>query len=158
MTVKSDLELRADVERELEWEPSVDAARIGVAVQGGAVILTGEVPSFMQKWQAVKAAERVHGVRTVADEITVKLPSEHTRSDSEIAEAVVKTTDVKSKIEEALSRQAALEARSIQVETHNGTVVLTGHTHSRYEANAAARAAWSTPGITKVENRIAVLP
>jgi osmotically-inducible protein OsmY len=219
MTVKSDLELKADVERELVWEPSVDAARIGVAVRDGAVTLAGEVPSYMEKWQAIKAAERVHGVRAVADGLVVKPLSEHTRSDSELAEAVanalrwpgavpdtvvakvekgyvtlsgeveweyqreaaeravrsltgvrgvsdlitlkprvVRTTDVKARIEEALSRQAALEARSIGVETYNGTVVLKGHAHSRQEADAAARAAWATPGVVKVENRIAIQP
>jgi osmotically-inducible protein OsmY len=216
--VKSDLELKADVERELEWEPSVNAAAIGVAVKDGVVTLTGEVSSYVEKWQAVKAAERVQGVRAVADEIVVRLPDDHTRTDADIARAAamalewdtnvpdtvtvtvengyvtlhgevewefqrqaaeravrslmgvkginnlitlkprVSTTEVKAKILAALSRQAALDARHIEVETHDGTVVLKGHAHSRYEAEAAARAAWATPGVRKVENRIEVVP
>src|SRR5579862_7329819 len=83
MTTESDI--RRNVEREVEWEPGVDGARIGVAVHDGAVTLTGEVRSYMEKWRAVKAAERVYGVRAVADEITVKLPTDDERSDSDIA-------------------------------------------------------------------------
>jgi osmotically-inducible protein OsmY len=216
--LKTDLDLKADVERELEWEPSVNASAIGVAVRDGVVTLTGEVSSYVEKWQAVKAAERVQGVRVVADEIDVRLPDDHVRTDTDIARAAamalewdtavpesvtatvekgyvtlrgeveweyqrqaaeravrsltgvkgvnnmivlkprVSTTEVRSKILAALSRQAALDARHIEVETHNGTVVLTGHAHSRHEAEAAARAAWSTPGVRKVDNRIEVVP
>jgi osmotically-inducible protein OsmY len=216
--MKTDLELKADVERELEWEPSVDAARIGVAVKDGAVTLSGEVSSYVEKWQAVKAAERVYGVRAVADELVVRLPDDHVRSDFDIARAAanalewntsvpptVKATvenghitlhgeveweyqreaaeravrslmgvrgvtnlitvkpkvnplDVKAKIQAALTRHAAIDARSIQVETQNATVVLKGHAHSRAEADAAAAAAWSTPGVKRVENLITVIP
>jgi VCBS repeat-containing protein len=216
--MKTDEELKRDVERELEWEPSVDASAIGVAVEDGAVTLTGEVFSYVEKWRAVKAAERVHGVRAVADEIVVKLPGDSQRTDTDIARAaanalewntsvpktvtatvkdgrvtlhgevewayqrdaaeravrylsgVREVTDlitvkprvspsaVKAKIEAALARQAAVDARSIEVESMNGTVVLNGHVHSRLEAQAAEKAAWSTPGVAKVENRLAVTP
>jgi osmotically-inducible protein OsmY len=216
--MKTDLELKADVERELEWEPSVNASAIGVAVRDGVVTITGEASSYVEKWQAVKAAERVQGVRAVADEIMVRLPDDHTRTDTDLARAAatalewdtsvpktvtvtvehgyvtlhgeveweyqrqaaeravrnlmgvrgvnnlitlkprVSTTAVRSKILAALSRQAALDARHIEVKTDDGTVVLTGHAHSRYEAEAAARAAWATPGVRMVENRIEVVP
>jgi osmotically-inducible protein OsmY len=218
MTTTTDLNLKKDVERELEWEPSIDASNIGVAAKDGAVILTGEVSSYIEKWQAVKAAERVAGVRAVADEIVVKLPGGHERSDGDIAGAAAKAlewnssvpkgvtatvskghvtlrgevewqyqrdaaeravrslmgvrgvtnliaikprvtpSDVKAKIQAALSRRASLDARSIAVESHDGTVVLKGHVHSRLEANEAAQAAWSTPGVTRVENCIEIVP
>jgi osmotically-inducible protein OsmY len=216
--MKTDDELKRDVERELEWEPSIDASAIGVATKGGAVTLTGEVSSYMEKWRAVRAAERVHGVRAVADEIVVKLPGDSKRTDADIAKAAanalewntsvpkgvtatvkdgyitlhgevewqfqreaaeravrylmgvrgvlnlitvkprVSPSEVKVKIEAALSRQAALDARSIDVESRNGTVVLKGQVHSRREAEAAEEAAWATPGVAKVENRLAVTP
>jgi osmotically-inducible protein OsmY len=216
--MKTDEELKRDVERELKWEPSVDASAIGVAVKDGAVTLTGEVSSYMEKWRAVKAAERVYGVRAVADEIVVKLPGDSHRTDTDIARAAanalewntgvpktvtatvkdghitlhgevewayqhdaaeravryltgvrgvtnlitvkprVSPSEVKAKIEAALARQAAVDARSIEVESLNGTVVLKGHVHSRLEAEAAEKAAWSTPGVAKVENRLAVTP
>lgn len=216
--MKTDQELKRDVERELEWDPGIDASAIGVAVRDGAVILTGEVSTYLEKWRAVRAAERVHGVRAVADEIVVRLPGEYERTDADIARAVanalewdpavpttVKATvkdghvtlrgeveweyqreaaqravrhlmgvrgvtdlvvvrpkvtpiDVKQKIREALERQALLDAKSIDVESLNGTVVLKGHVHSRIEAEAAEKAAWSTPGVTKVENKLAVVP
>jgi len=74
--MKTDSELRREVERELEWEPSVDERRIGVSVMDGIVTLTGEVSSFGEKWRAERAVERVAGVRGIANDLEVKLLSE----------------------------------------------------------------------------------
>jgi len=69
-----DKTLRARVMEQLEWDPQVDAAHIGVSAKDGAVTLIGHVSSYSQKLAAVQAAERVHGVKAVADELEVKLP------------------------------------------------------------------------------------
>lgn len=69
--MKSDSELRQDVQAELGWEPSFDERRIGVAVKDAVVTLTGEVGSFAQKWNAERAVERVNGVRGVANDLEV---------------------------------------------------------------------------------------
>jgi osmotically-inducible protein OsmY len=87
--MKTDSELQRDVLDELKWEPSVDAAHIGVAVQDGVVTLSGHVPSYAEKFAAEDAAKRVYGVKAVANELEVKLPSSSQRTDEDIAAAAV---------------------------------------------------------------------
>ena len=72
----NDRQLRQDVLDELEFEPSINAAKIGVAVSDGVVILSGHVTSYGQKVAAERAARRVKGVRAIAQEIEVKLPED----------------------------------------------------------------------------------
>ena len=74
---------------ELEWEPSVNAAHIGVTAKDGVVTLLGHVENFLEKSAAEKAARRVHDVKAVAEEIEVRLPFNVERGDEEIASAVV---------------------------------------------------------------------
>jgi len=74
MSQDQDRELQESVMAELGWEPSIDAAHIGVAANAGVVTLTGHVQSFPQKVAAERAAARVKGVQAVAEEIEVKLP------------------------------------------------------------------------------------
>jgi len=83
--MKTDSELQRYVMDELAWEPSVDAAEIGVSVNSGVVTLSGTVESYPQKWAAERAAERVKGVKAVTDEIEVRLPGARERTDSDIA-------------------------------------------------------------------------
>jgi osmotically-inducible protein OsmY len=78
--MRLDKELQADVIRELEWEPKVDSANIGVAVDKGAVTLTGHVKTYAELMAAERASLRVYGVLAVANELVVKLPSAPSRS------------------------------------------------------------------------------
>ena len=83
--MRSDLDIRRDVESELQWDPSVDNKRIGVIVDDGVVTLTGEVSHFAGKWAAEDITKRVSGVRAIANEIQVKIPLSGVRSDTDIA-------------------------------------------------------------------------
>src|ERR1700757_998101 len=74
--MKSDLEMRHDVERELEFDPSVDARNIGVMVKNGVVTLTGYVSNYGEKWRAERIAKRVAGVSALANDIEVRLSKE----------------------------------------------------------------------------------
>ena len=85
----SELQLRQDVLDELEFEPSVDAAHVGVAVENGVVTLSGHVASYAEKLAAVTATRRIRGVRAIADEIEVRHPSDKKRSDDEIAKRTI---------------------------------------------------------------------
>ena len=87
--MKTDSELQRDVLDELKWEPSVDAAHIGVSVKDGVVTLSGHVPSYAERFAAERAAKRVYGVKAVANELEVKLPSSSQRTDEDIAAAAV---------------------------------------------------------------------
>ena len=219
--LREDEAIRDDVIAELEAEPEIpEPARIGVAVRNGVVTLTGSVPSYPQRFAAERAARRVDGVKAVANDIEVKLPTAGIRSDSDIAAAAVNAlrwdvqvpderiqvtvhegwvtlegtvdywyqkqaaerdirslqgvrgvinnikviaphispAEVKAKIEQSLERSAELDAKRINVETRDGTLVLTGKVRSLAEEEEAEAAAWSTRGVSEVENRIVVSP
>src|ERR1700688_4406625 len=83
----TDKEIQQGVLRELEWEPQVKSTEIGVAVQDGVVTLSGFVDSYAKKYAAERAAKRVYGVKAVANDLEVKLPTE--RPDPDIALAAV---------------------------------------------------------------------
>jgi len=90
----TDLEIKKNVEAELNWEPSVNAAQIGVAVKDGVVTLSGRVDSYWEKVTAERAAARVEGVRAVANELEIHLPFSSERTDEDIARAAGEPTGV----------------------------------------------------------------
>lgn len=217
--MRSDLDIKRDVEAELRWNPDIDPTDIAVAVKNGVVTLTGYVRSYTQKWEAERTAKRVAGVAAVANDLEVRLPIFNQRPDPEIArdavtaiqqqlpysgdhirivvrdgwitlegsvewnyqrdraeEAVrhvrgvkgvtnlivlqprIPPSEIKRKIEEALRRSTEIDANRISVESDGGVVVLKGIVRSWAEREAAERAAWAAPGVTRVENEISVSP
>jgi len=112
----SDLQLRRNVLDELEFEPAVDAAHIGVSANCGVVALTGFVASYAEKAAAERAARRVKGVTAIAQEIEIRLPSHAKRADDEIAACAV----------EILKWQAGGPADRIGIRVEKGIVTLTG--------------------------------
>jgi osmotically-inducible protein OsmY len=74
--MKTDSDVRSDVEQELDFDPRFDARDVGVAVKLGVITLSGHVRSYAERWAAQNAAQAVAGVKAVANEIQVKLPSE----------------------------------------------------------------------------------
>src|ERR1700677_897601 len=83
----SDFEIKSHVLAELKYEPSVKATDIGVLVKEGILTLNGFVTSYWEKWAAVRAAKRMAGVKAIADDIEVRLPSSYHHSDGDIAAA-----------------------------------------------------------------------
>lgn len=144
--MKSDSQLRQDVEAELEWEPSVDERQIGVAVSDAVVTLTGAVGSLPEKWNAERAVERVSGVRGVANDIEVRLTEE--RGDPEIAEAAAN----------ALQWNAMVPADRVTAEVEDGWITLTGAVDYDYQRRAAEREVRYLWGVRGVSNLIAVEP
>jgi osmotically-inducible protein OsmY len=125
--MKSDMDIRLDVEAELRWEPRVNAATaIRVTVKNGVATISGHVKSYLERSAAERAVERVSGVTAVAD------------------------------IEEALRRSAEVDAQKIGVDANGHTVTLTGAVRSSNERKEAERAAWAAPEVYAVDNRIAV--
>ena len=83
--MKTDAQLKKDVLAELNWEPSVNATKIGVEVSDGVVTLAGHVDSYGEKWHAERAAQRVGGVKALAVEMDVTIPGSAERTDTDIA-------------------------------------------------------------------------
>ncbi len=208
--------IRDNVIAELEFDPSIEEASIGVIVERGVVRLTGHVPNYAQKVSAERAAQRVKGVRAVAVELDVRLPSEFVCDDAEIARraanvlawstpgaAKVKAKvekgwvslsgetawnyqrqdaeravralagvkgvtnlitvrplaqagDIKTRITQALRRNAEIEADAIKVDVTGSTVTLTGKVKAWYERQVVETAAWAAPGVTEVRDNLSL--
>src|SRR5258708_7971642 len=146
--MKADAELQRDVLDELKWEPSLDAAHIGVAVNDGIVTLTGHVSSYVEKYSAEKAAKRVYGVTAVANEIDVKLPGSSQRTDSDIAAAAVS----------ALKSSLVVPAEKVKVTVSKGWVTLEGEVEWQYQKDAAESAVRTLSGVVGITNLIFVKP
>ncbi|MHB1110373.1 MAG: BON domain-containing protein [Devosia sp.] len=212
-----DSTLKQDVIDELEFEPSIDANDIGVAVEDGIVMLSGHVSSFAEKTMVQRAVERIKGVKGIADEIEVRYPGHASTSDDEVAKRTVdmlkwstvvpadkvhvrvqkgwvtltgsvdwnyqkagaadavkgllgvtgisnlielqprvSSLDVKKHIENALRRNAEIEAKGITVNVAGNKVTLEGNVKAWYERRVAEQAAWATPGVTTVDDRLTI--
>jgi osmotically-inducible protein OsmY len=90
--MKTDLQLQRDVLEELKFELSIGEAEIGVSAKDGVVTLTGLVDSYAEKFIAERTAEQVGGVKAVADDLEVKVPGSHDRTDTDIAYAVTEAS------------------------------------------------------------------
>jgi osmotically-inducible protein OsmY len=144
--MKTDDELRHEVEQELEWEPSIDERRIGVSVIDRVVTLTGEVSSYAEKWRTERAVERVAGVRGVANDLVVRVGNKH--SDTDIAKAAA----------DALKWNVLVPEDRIKVKVENGWLTLTGEVDRDYQRRAADQAVRNLPGVKSISNLITVRP
>jgi osmotically-inducible protein OsmY len=144
----TDRRIQEDVLEELGWEPSIDEAGIGVAVQDGVVTLTGEVATFGEKHRAQKAAQRVKGVRALANDLVVKVFAGAQKSDAQIADAAAT----------ALALTISVPRDAVKVVVRNAEVFLEGEVHWEYQRKAAERAVRDLPGIRGVINRLALKP
>jgi len=209
----TDLALQENVAAELAFDPSIDASKIGVAAKDGVITLSGAVASYAQKVAAEKDAKRVVGVRGLASEITVELPSVHQRSDTDIAGSAVnvlawnvsvptnavtvtvdrgwvtlegrvewqyqkesaesavrnllgvrgltnhvavaptvRVAEVQKELQKAFERHADIDVQRLSIEARNGTVTIRGKVNSLAEHGDVSYAAYSVPGVVKVEN------
>lgn len=144
--MKTDIQLQQDVLAELDWEPSVNAAAIGVEVKDGIVTLAGHVSSYAEKWDAQRAAQRVAGVRALAVEMDVRLQGSSERDDVDIARAV----------ENALLWSTVLPDNCVQVMVESGHVTLSGEVAWTYQREAAVQIVRYLMGVTGVSDQIVV--
>jgi osmotically-inducible protein OsmY len=142
--MKTNTELQRDVMDELEFEPRVNAANIGVIAKNGIVTLTGKVSSYAEEYAATEAAERVNGVKAVTDEMKVDLPSFHQRDDEDIAQAALN----------ALKWHVWVPQDAIKVKVNKGWVTLEGKVDYKHQQTAAEAAVQDLMGVTGVSNLI----
>ncbi len=131
---------------ELRWDSRVDAAHIGVEVDGGAVVLSGAVASFAARIAAREAAHRVAGVLDVVDELRVALPHAENRTDADLAHAVRR----------ALTWDALVPEERIQSTIMDGHVTLRGEVDTLSERSDAERAVRDLRGVRGVLNEIRI--
>lgn len=209
--------LRKNILAELEWEPSLNAAGIGVAIEDGVVTLSGHVKTYAEKLKAEQVVKRVRGVRAIAEELEVRPVHTHTHADDEIAKRALNMLnwdvmvpaeslqvkvqqgwltlsgavdwqyqrtaaeddvrklsgvlgvtnlvnikphpqgdDIKERIEDALKRNALVEARNITVNVKNGNVTLEGRVHGLHEREVLETAVWAAPGVRSIDDRVTV--
>jgi len=144
--MKTDLQLKHDVEAELEWEPAVTASNIGVEVKDGVVTLAGHLSSLGEKIAAEQATRRVGGVRALVIELDVHLPGEDVRTDEDIAHIA----------RSVLRWTAGLNEDAVQVQVERGHVVLRGAVDWPWQSQTAVRAIAQLRGVADVMDHIEI--
>lgn len=144
----NDKDLRLDIIDELDFEPSIDAADIGVAVDQGVVTLTGYVRSYSEKITTLEIVENVVGVRAIADEIEVRPVGAHITADDEIAKRIINT----------LKWNTSIPEENIRTTVAKGRVTLEGEVEWRYQSDAAERAIGRLTGVTGINNHLHIKP
>lgn len=145
-TKRANKDLRTRVLTELDWEPSLDAADIGVAVKDGIVTLTGTIPSYAQKRTAERTVMRLAGVKGIANDMEVRLPSSHKRTDTDIAREAT----------EALERHIQVPDDAVKVKVNDGLLTLEGTVDWDYQRKRAERAVRYLKGVRGVTNLLKV--
>jgi osmotically-inducible protein OsmY len=145
---KSDTELKTDVLAELQYEPSVKVTDIGVLVKDGVVTLNGFATNYGEKWNAVRAAKRVAGVRAIADDIVIKMVDSQYRSDGDIAMAVANRMDWSTMVPKG----------AVEVSVRDGHVTLEGQLEWWYQKHAAENALQHLAGVKGLTNLITLKP
>jgi len=145
--MKTDAQLQKDVMEELKWEPCVTASEIGVSAANGVVSLNGTVATYAEKWAAERAAQRVEGVKAIAEEIQIKPTGMHAKTDAEIA--AVAATSLKAHV---------WVPTDIQATVQNGWVTLAGVVNWEYQRRAAMDSVRFLAGVKGVLNNITLKP
>jgi osmotically-inducible protein OsmY len=146
VTTKIDLE--SSVKDALDWNPQVDTRHVAVSAEGGAVTLSGYVPTFLAKVRAVNTAEGVFGVKAVADELEVRLQKPFEKDDSAIAESIVRVFET----------NVDLAKFNLKAKVAGGHVTLTGIVDWNFEREEAQRAVTRILGVSLILNDITVKP
>jgi osmotically-inducible protein OsmY len=144
----NDVTLRQNVIDELAFEPSVNAAHIGVAANGGVIALNGHVDTYAEKLQAVKAARRVRGVRAIADDIVVRHAFDKKTADDEIAGRALAI----------LAWDAMVPSDVISVTVRDGWITLAGDVDWNFQRRAAESDVRKLSGVRGVHNTVNVKP
>jgi osmotically-inducible protein OsmY len=140
----NNLELQKKVLDALDWEPSLDAGRIGVAATGGVVTLSGQVSSYADRWTAERVVKQMAGVKGLANELEVKLPGDSRRTDTDLASAAVR----------ALEWDVQVPHQKIKVRAADGWISLEGQVEWQYQREAAERAVRHLLGVRGVSNQL----
>jgi osmotically-inducible protein OsmY len=146
--MSNDAQLKQAVLDELEWEPSVNAAHIGVTAHDGVVTLSGHVETYAEKSAAERAVQRVKGMKALAEEIEVRLLSHMKRGDEEIASEAINR----------LKWDASIPSDAVKVKVEKSWITLTGEVDWHYQREQAADDVRRLLGVVGVSNHIMIKP
>jgi osmotically-inducible protein OsmY len=146
--MKTDADLKRDVQAELAWDPAVRSTQVGVAVKDGVVTLTGHLETYAEKYAAERALRRVSGVKAIALELDVRLSPEHRRSDTDIATAA----------EQALKWNTLVPVDQIRITVDKGWITLQGEVEWDYQRRSVEKAIRPLMGVVGISNEIAIKP
>ena len=146
--MRSDIDIKRDVEAELRWNPDIDATDIAVSVKNGVVTLSGFVRSYGQKYEAEQTAKRVNGVAAVANDIEVRLPVFNQRPDPEIARDAV----------EEIEKNLPYSSDHIRVVVRDGWVTLEGSAEWNYQRERAEQVVRRVRGVKGIINLVELQP
>lgn len=144
--IKTDSQLQRDVIDELRFDPSIGSEEIGVAAKNGVVTLSGQVSNYAKKSAVVRAAERVAGVRAIAEELTVVLPSSFKRTDTDLAHSVAAV----------LKWDVSVPDDKLKARVDDGWVFIEGEVDWQYQSASADRAIRNLTGVRGVTNLLQV--
>jgi len=144
--LRTDTELQKDIADELKWDPSLRNDDIAVGVRDGVVTLAGFVDSYSDKWKAERVTSQIRGVKAVANDIEVKLPSSSSRPDPDIARAAL----------DALRWNISVPSDRIKVKVEKGWLTLEGDVDWYYQKEAAERAVRYLTGVKGVSNLVTI--
>jgi osmotically-inducible protein OsmY len=150
--MKTDFEIQQNVLAELQWAPELKASEIGVSVKNGVVMLSGVVDTYYKKVVAEKATKKINGVKAVVEEIAVKLQGTRSKTDIDIAQAVLN----------ALKWNSTVDETNVKPMVEKGVVTLEGSTEWYFQKISAQKAIENIDGIygiinnLKVQNRLTV--
>jgi len=133
---------------ELSWEPSINAAHIGVAARDGVVTMTGHVASYAEKYAAERAVERVSGVKAIAQELEVRYPSSTDNGDDDVAKRAL----------QALAWDVFIPRDKVKVKVTKGLITLTGDLDWQYQKESAESVVRRLSGVSGVFNEIKIKP
>ena len=146
--MRSDIDIKRDVEAELRWNPDIDATDIAVAVKNGVVTLSGFVRSYAQKFEAEQTAKRVNGVAAVANDIEVRLPVFNQRPDPEIARDAVAE----------IQNNLPYSSDHVRVVVRDGWVTLEGSVEWNYQRERAEQVVRRVRGVKGITNLVELQP
>jgi osmotically-inducible protein OsmY len=146
--MKTDTQLKHDIQEELNWDPEVDSSKIGVTVSDGAVTLTGHVGTYRQKIAARAVVKRIADVRALVDNIDVRLDREFSVTDEGLAE----------RIAHVLTWNVSGGGKGIKAEVRNGVVTLTGEVEWQYQRANIEKNIEHVGGVISVVDRISIKP
>ena len=144
--MRNNAEIQKDVQDAIKWEPSLNAAEIGVTVNDGIVTLSGTVDSYSKKLEAENVTKNVSGVEAIVEKIEIRFDNSRRTSDSEIAMEILN----------ALKLNWQVPHENVKVKVENGWITLEGELSWKYQSEAAKNAIHHIKGVTRVTNNITI--